>query len=346
MHLFTNHKPSTCTDYFAWVELHYFPFAFPLSCLVHRERILPHEDLQEHLSDRYYLSHETLYSIVRPSRGGLEYEVPVEGDWIIIGVLAEKSEIKYTGAGSASNVIKQLEWKKKQEAEKRRKNREAAIAARRKQGQQEGKETLFDDALFDDLAKSDEELNDAFQDSDDGGDRGKKGPNTASKDEDKVAGSATEFRRRYITFKLIDLGQKNAGGGAGVLSLKLFESDPEQRRRTKNANSDDDEEEVHEIINKRTGKRILVKKRKGDARKDKERAENGGVGGVGNNDDKDRFERREYKGGSNGAFEKFWKERDGAVIAILNPRIMKPWTVSFKFQIEPLQDQTHQLLVV
>ncbi|SCV73228.1 BQ2448_7153 [Microbotryum intermedium] len=36
-----------------------------------------------------------------------------------------------------------------------------------------------------------------------------------------------------------------------------------------------------------------------------------------------------YKGGSGGAYEKFWKESVGAVVAILNPRILKPREVSF-----------------
>lgn len=30
-----------------------------------------------------------------------------------------------------------------------------------------------------------------------------------------------------------------------------------------------------------------------------------------------------YKGGSGGAYEKFWKETAGAVVAILNPSILK-----------------------
>lgn len=35
-----------------------------------------------------------------------------------------------------------------------------------------------------------------------------------------------------------------------------------------------------------------------------------------------------YKGGSGGAFEKFWNLRVGTVVAILNPRVLRPMKVS------------------
>lgn len=43
---------------------------------------------------------------------------------------------------------------------------------------------------------------------------------------------------------------------------------------------------------------------------------------------KDGYEAPVYKGGSGGAYEKFWKESVGAVVAILNPQILKPRVVS------------------
>lgn len=36
-----------------------------------------------------------------------------------------------------------------------------------------------------------------------------------------------------------------------------------------------------------------------------------------------------YKGGSGGAFEKFWNLKIGTVVAILNPRILRPLKVCF-----------------
>ncbi|KAF8889089.1 hypothetical protein BD779DRAFT_1623344 [Infundibulicybe gibba] len=61
-------------------------------------RTLPHEDLQEYLRGRYYLSPSQLYSSIRllPDRQG--YDVPVPGDWITIAVVAERGPAKFTRA--------------------------------------------------------------------------------------------------------------------------------------------------------------------------------------------------------------------------------------------------------
>ncbi|KAJ7153483.1 hypothetical protein C8R43DRAFT_923366 [Mycena crocata] len=61
-------------------------------------RIVPHEDLQDHLRGRYYLSPSRLYSAVRllPDKQG--YDVPVAGDWITIAVVAERGPYKYSKA--------------------------------------------------------------------------------------------------------------------------------------------------------------------------------------------------------------------------------------------------------
>lgn len=45
---------------------------------------------------------------------------------------------------------------------------------------------------------------------------------------------------------------------------------------------------------------------------------------------------RRYIGGSGGAFEKLWKEREGTVVAILNPQLMKPLSVSMPLVTEGL----------
>lgn len=41
----------------------------------------------------------------------------------------------------------------------------------------------------------------------------------------------------------------------------------------------------------------------------------------------DGVERGAYRGGSGGAYERWWKESEGAVLAILNPRVTKPFNV-------------------
>jgi minichromosome maintenance protein 10 len=57
-----------------------------------------HEDLQHHLSGRFYLSPSRLYSAIRLLPDKQAYEVPVPGDWITIAVVAERGPLKYSRA--------------------------------------------------------------------------------------------------------------------------------------------------------------------------------------------------------------------------------------------------------
>ena len=67
-----------------------------------RERLLSHASLQDHLSGRYFLPPSLLYSIVRLQASKQAYEVPVEGDWVTIAVVAERGDVKITsGPGSS-----------------------------------------------------------------------------------------------------------------------------------------------------------------------------------------------------------------------------------------------------
>ncbi|KAF7297262.1 zf-primase domain-containing protein [Mycena indigotica] len=61
-------------------------------------RAIPHEDVQDYLRGRYYLSPSRLYSSIRllPNQQG--YDVPVDGDWITIAVVAERGPYKYSKA--------------------------------------------------------------------------------------------------------------------------------------------------------------------------------------------------------------------------------------------------------
>ncbi|KAI9463471.1 hypothetical protein HD554DRAFT_1315864 [Boletus coccyginus] len=61
-------------------------------------RSLSHEDLEEYLRGRYYLSPSRLYSCIQvlPNKSG--YDVPVEGDWVTIAVVAERGPVKHTRA--------------------------------------------------------------------------------------------------------------------------------------------------------------------------------------------------------------------------------------------------------
>ncbi|WWD21887.1 hypothetical protein CI109_106375 [Kwoniella shandongensis] len=66
------------------------------------KRILPHSHLQDHLSGRYYIPPSTLYSVIRLSRDGTTYDIPVDGDWITIAVVAHRGEVKVSGTKDAS----------------------------------------------------------------------------------------------------------------------------------------------------------------------------------------------------------------------------------------------------
>ena len=63
-----------------------------------RSRIISHDDVQEYLTARFYLSPSRLYSAVRllPNKQG--YDVPVAGDWVTIAVVAERGEVKVSRA--------------------------------------------------------------------------------------------------------------------------------------------------------------------------------------------------------------------------------------------------------
>lgn len=219
----------------------------------------------------------------------MEYELPVEGDWIIIGVLAEKSDIRFIGSGGQNPSMLEKQKKALEAEVKRRKAQEKAKLAKLKKelASSAGGNGDVDMELPGDI-ESDNELKAA-----DSGD-----------EDDPAARLAALNRkpRRYISFKLIDLRHRNAGGGSGIVNLKLFEADP-QKEAVKQVCSSDDEYT--------TSKGIRMKK---EHRRDR--------------DVDVETTTRVYKGGSGGAYEKFWKEREGTVVAILNPRIMKPWQVS------------------
>ncbi|KAJ7885854.1 hypothetical protein B0H14DRAFT_3105761 [Mycena olivaceomarginata] len=85
-----DHKPPFDDPHFQQLE--------PNSGIRLSSRVVPHEDIQDHLRGRYYLSPSRLYSAVRllPDKQG--YDVPVAGDWITIAVVAERGPYKYSKA--------------------------------------------------------------------------------------------------------------------------------------------------------------------------------------------------------------------------------------------------------
>ncbi|KAF7307788.1 zf-primase domain-containing protein [Mycena kentingensis (nom. inval.)] len=184
-------------------------------------RTFPHDDFQDYLRGRYYLSPSRLYSCIQllPDRQG--YDVPVDADWITIAVVAERGAYKHAKAPETL--------------------------------------TREDDAE---------------------GSKWKGKAKEKAKPEPKATG------RRYVNLKLVDFGrggrQKSSAssgkaviGGDAQMSLLLFES------------------EGFDLIQNEDGS-----------------------------------SRKNYRGGSRGAFEELCDVKEGTVIALLNPRILKPFQKS------------------
>ncbi|KAL0067149.1 hypothetical protein AAF712_005719 [Marasmius tenuissimus] len=87
-------------------------------------RTLSHEDLQDHLFGRYYLSPSRLYSSIRLLLDKQGYDVPVPGDWVTIAVVAERGPLKHTSAPVA--VSKDDDGEDKNKSKKSDKGKEAA----------------------------------------------------------------------------------------------------------------------------------------------------------------------------------------------------------------------------
>ncbi|KAJ7788547.1 hypothetical protein B0H14DRAFT_2398305 [Mycena olivaceomarginata] len=83
-----DHKPPFDDPYFQQLE--------PNSGIRLSSRVVPHEDIQDHLRGQYYLSPSWLYSAVRLLLDKQGYDVPTAGDWITIAVVAERGPYKYS----------------------------------------------------------------------------------------------------------------------------------------------------------------------------------------------------------------------------------------------------------
>lgn len=189
-----------------------------VSFVARSKRLVPHYMVQEHLSDRYYIPPSLLYSVINPSRDGTSFDVPVDGDWVTIAVVAaQNGPIRTTKGGPSMG-----------------------------------------------------------KDEDSSGDEGTNSngdPNGRKIKVKKVYKPAP--LRKFVSYKLVALpprsSSKSAAAGDATLNMLMFESDSS-------------------VPNKN------------------------GVGRI-------------FKGGSRGAFEKFWNIKIGTVVAILNPGVLKPLKV-------------------
>ncbi|KAH9916757.1 uncharacterized protein BXZ73DRAFT_105735 [Epithele typhae] len=227
-----DHKPPFDDPHFERLE--------PNSNIRLSSRAIPHADFQDYLRGRYYLSPSKLYSVVRllPNKAG--YDVPIDGDWLTIAVVAERGPMRYT---------------------------QAPVAVTRD----------------DDVSRpgNDDERMDALPSLNASAQPGPSRPAPFQR-RPKAEGAKPSRGKKYVNLRLIDFGCRSRGGGVdggtakirgdAYLSLLLFEAD----------GADD-------VVTESGAKRKV------------------------------------YRGGSRGAFERMAKLREGAVVALLNPRVLRPF---------------------
>jgi minichromosome maintenance protein 10 len=222
-----------------------------------RKRILSHSEVQDRLYGRYFLTPSLLYSVVRLSRDGATYDVPVESDWVTMAVVAERGEVKVSGT----------------------------------------RDTGGEDDEDDDDVEVGEQDESAVA----GSSSGNVGPGKPAatekkrqpwdkrpdKQKDNQAKANRRGPRKYINLKLCSLPSRSSSssssssttGGDALLQLLLFQADHAIRK---------------EVVN----------------------------------EDGEKVDHTVYKGGSGGAYEKWCNLNVGSVIAILNPRVLRPLRVS------------------
>lgn len=213
----------------------------------HRERLLPHDQVDDLLVGRYHLTPSQIYSLARiDSRQRIDLDPEqIDSDFVVIGVLAWKDEIRFMnsnalGSGSKGGGYQKEEGKGKAAAEE----------------EDEEEESDGDEA---------------------GGGKPRMATGSKNSQQQKPQGdnlfkapTRRQRRQQYVRFSLVDLSSTSASSSAtGQLSLMLVQADSEDKTV---------DEDGHEIS--------------------------------------------VYKGQSGGAYEKFWKESAGAVVAIINPSFL------------------------
>ncbi|WVF70401.1 hypothetical protein IAT40_005191 [Kwoniella sp. CBS 6097] len=161
------------------------------------KRVLSHSLLHDHLSGRYYITPSQLYSVIRLSRDGATYDIPVDGDWITIAVVAQRGDVKVSGTKNASAHSDSED----EEEEAKEHDSKSLTQALKLETAKEGS-----------------------------GQSGHK-PKRKSKDPKKNGQERRRVPRKYINFTLCSLPPRNRimgkteTAGDALLNLLLFEAD-------------------------------------------------------------------------------------------------------------------------
>ncbi|MBW0468483.1 hypothetical protein O181_008198 [Austropuccinia psidii MF-1] len=155
------------------------------------KRVLSHSDFQDRLSDRHIVRINELYAIIQKLgngtfTGGGEWNVPLIGDWVLIGVIGQKSGLKTTKPYTSEiyNTTKVFDKNK------------------------------FKHGVKEDEVSDDDDLNAKLEQA------------KSDDENKPTNLRAQQQTRQFVTFKLIDLSSKTiSNSGSGVLNMILFESD-------------------------------------------------------------------------------------------------------------------------
>uniref|UniRef100_V5GIR6 Zinc finger Mcm10/DnaG-type domain-containing protein n=2 Tax=Kalmanozyma brasiliensis (strain GHG001) TaxID=1365824 RepID=V5GIR6_KALBG len=282
-----------------------------------RHRQIPHSQLKEHLRHRYHIPPSLLYSVARPwpmrADGRAvntfihgDYEVPIDGDWIVIATIVEKSDL-LVSKGFTMNAGDGNDPSSKGPT---------SSAA-------DDDPLLFKDAGSDANGKLRLDLepgnSDAFADA--SAKKSKPWQRRKAGDvelddeyESRVANANLVNRsRKFVVLKLVDLGVNStqgdgtgaAGRGDNYLSLVAYEADSI------------DTSVVHHNTNIRSEVTAAISATAAGTKK--------------------------WINGSKGAFELLYKQAEGTLVAIMNPKVMRPYaprgkgrdTESKMFRITP-----------
>ncbi|SPO32303.1 related to MCM10 - essential chromatin-associated protein involved in the initiation of DNA replication [Ustilago trichophora] len=266
-----------------------------------RERKLPHSQLKEHLRGRYHIPPSLLYSVARPITTSMDangrpmdwkalrnghYEVPVDGDWIVIATIVEKSGVLVSKSFESQAAP----------------SRDNSSTRKPPFSRQDDDPVLFKDAGTGANGKLRLDLepgnSDAFSEASSKGSKAWK-RNAAGEQDEEMERKREEDRlanrsRKFVVLKLVDLGVNStqgdgtgsAGRGDNYLSLIAYESDQIDTSivlRNTNVRS-----EVSAILSATASST------------------------------------KKWVNGSRGAFELLYQQAEGTLVAIMNPKVHRP----------------------
>ncbi|MBW0465039.1 hypothetical protein O181_004754 [Austropuccinia psidii MF-1] len=155
------------------------------------KRLLSHSELQAHLAERYIVRINELYAIIRELRNGTStkesyWNIPFIGDWVLIGVVGQRSDFKTTNPSDST-----------------------IPNSSKSDGNDKFKHVIKNKEISDD-----ENLNAKVE------------PVKSDDENKQTSFWPPQKKRQYVTFKLVDLSSNIISkSGCAVVNMILFQSD-------------------------------------------------------------------------------------------------------------------------